>query len=140
MPNLKTYDLFLSHVWNYSSDYERVVKMLNEAFFFYWRNYSVPENKPLVDSNTWIGKNKLIAELDEQIKPVNCVLIFAGMYATYSDWIIEEIKIAQKYNKPIIGIQPWGQSRIPNIISENVDIMVGWNTVSIVSAIRKYSI
>ena len=61
------------------------------------------------------------------------------MYATYSDWIIEEIKIAQKYNKPIIGIQPWGQSRIPNIISENVDIMVGWNTVSIVSAIRKYS-
>ncbi|MCC8422878.1 hypothetical protein [Photorhabdus thracensis] len=37
----------------------------------------------------------------------------------------EEIKIAQSYNKPIIGIIPWGQERIPTEIQYIAKEMVG---------------
>ncbi len=140
MPELKTYDLFISHAWKYNDDYYRLEEMLKEAFFFKWRNYSVPVHDPLIDPNTIVGKNKLISMLDAQVKPVNCVLILSGMYASHSDWILKEIEIAKAYNKPIIGVKPWGLINVPTIIQNSANTIVGWNTDTIVNAIRTYSI
>lgn len=140
MPNLKTYDLFLSHAWRYNYDYYRLEEMLNDAPLFYWRNYSVPEHSPLIDPATPAGKRTLTNELDQQVRPTNCVIILAGMYAAHSDWIEKEIQLANNYNKPIIGVKPWGQQRVPLIVQNNAVEMVGWNTSTIVSAIRRNSI
>ena len=136
MPQLKTYDVFISHAWNYHEDYFRVVQFLNDALYFNWRNYSVPEHDP-VDGNS----NRMLKEaLKRQMRPANIVLILAGMYAAHSGWIDFEIEFSLQINKPMIGIRPWGQQRIPKIVSDNVDVMVGWQTDSIISAIRKYSL
>ena len=140
MPTLKIYDLFISHAWFYSKGYNRVVELLKDASNFSWRNYSVPEHDPVVDPNTDVGRRKLTSELDDQIRPVNCFLVIAGMYATYKYWIQKEVEIAQSYGKPIIGLIPWGQANTPVYIQEASKEMVGWNTSSIVSAIRTYSI
>lgn len=140
MPSLKIYDLFLSHSWRYNADYYRLEQMLKEAPLFYWRNYSVPEHDPLIDPNTSVGKSKLTALLDRQVKPVNCVVILGGMYAAHSEWILKEIQIAQSYNKPIIGVYPWGQLNMPLAIQNAAHELVGWNTSTIVSAIRRNSI
>lgn len=140
MPILKTYDLFISHAWFYSKGYNRVVELLNDASNFTWRNYSVPEHDPVVDPNTDVGRRKLTNELDQQIRPVNCFLVIAGMYASYKYWIQKEVEIAQSYGKPVIGLIPWGQERTPSYIQEAADEMIGWNTSSIVSAIRTHSI
>lgn len=140
MPQLKTYDLFISHAWRYNEDYYRLVNLLNGAPNFKWRNYSVPEHDPVLDPDDEQDAKILTAELDGQIKPVNCVLIISGMYVTHSKWIQTEINIAQKYGKPIIGIKPRGQERIPVAVSSVAKEMVGWNTDSIVSAIRKHSL
>ena len=136
MPALKTYDLFISHAWTRNAEYDRLVKMLNEASNFKWRNYSVTKQDPLDVNND----AKLTAALKRQIRPVNCVLILAGMYVNHRKWIKKEIAIAQDLNKPIVGIKPWGQQRTPVEVQEAADIMVGWNTSSIVKAIRDYSI
>lgn len=140
MPGLKTYDLFISHAWRYNDDYYRLEKLLNNAPYFSWRNYSVPEHDPKVDPDTETGKRVLLIGLENQIRPVNCVLILAGMYAHYSYWINKEIELAQSYNKPIIGIYPWGQVNAPRVITNVANEMVGWNTITIVSAIRRNSI
>jgi hypothetical protein len=140
MPELKIYDLFLSHAWRYNDDYYRLEKMLKEAPLFKWRNYSVPEHDPLIDPDTPIGKSKLTELMDRQVRPVNCVLILGGMYAAYSEWILKEIKIAQGYNKPIIGVYPWGQQNMPIVVQNAAVELVRWNTDSIVSAIRRHSI
>ena len=140
MPALKTYDLFISHAWNYNADYYKLESFLNKAPLFKWRNYSVPEHDPLIDPKSNTGRGKLLKMLDIQLRPSNCVLILGGMYASYSDWINKEIELAIKYNKPIVAIYPWGQQRMPNIIQESADEIVGWNTNSIVNAIRKNSI
>jgi MTH538 TIR-like domain (DUF1863) len=140
MPELKTYDLFLSHAWRYNDDYYKLEKMLKEAILFKWRNYSVPKHDPLIDPNSYAGKAKLTELLDRQVKPVNCVLILGGMYAAYSEWILKEIKLAQGYNKPIIGVYPWGQQNMPLAIQNAATELVGWNTNTIVSAIRRNSL
>lgn len=62
------------------------------------------------------------------------------MYVNYRDWIQYEMKLAQHYNKPIIGIRPWGAERIPVAVQQSAAAMVGWNTRSIVRAVRNYAI
>lgn len=141
MPELKTYDLFISHAWKYNEDYHRLINLIKNANYFKYRNYSVPEHDPVIDPNTPIGVTKLKELLDKQIKPVNCVLIICGMYVNHKFWIQTEIEIAAaKYNKPIIGVIPWGAERVPVEVQNVANEMVRWNTDSIVTAIRKHSI
>lgn len=137
MPDLKTYDLFISHAWCHNEDYQRLEEMLLEAGLFKWRNYSVSKENPLIKTETHSDKKELLQQLDKQIKPVNAVLILGGMYVAYSEWIQHEIKIAQSYSKPIIGIYPWGHEKMPQAVSNAAIELVGWNTNSIVTAIRK---
>ncbi len=136
MPALKTYDLFISHAWTHNAEYDRLVRMLRATPNFKPRNYSVPKDDPL-DAN---NDAKLTAALRRQIRPVNCVLILAGMYANHRKWIKKEISIAQKLGKPIVGVNPRGHRRTPIAVQEAADVMVGWNTSSIVRAMRDYSI
>lgn len=140
MPVLKTYSLFISHAWNYGDDYTRMVDLLQKAPDFSWRNYSCPRWDPAVDPKTKYTKAALLDSLRDQIRPVNCVLVLAGMYVAYSEWIQAEIDIATGYKKPIVGVKCWGSERIPGAVSNAANAIVGWNTSSIVQAIRDYSL
>lgn len=142
MPYLKTYDLFISHAWKYGSDYDRLVNLLDNASAFYYRNYSAPSDKPLHNLNSTDVKTKsqIKNAIERKIAPVNAVLVISGMYANNREWMEEEIRIAQKFNKPIIAIKPYGTTIIPTYIQSIANVVVNWNTDSIVSAIRQYSI
>ena len=135
---MSTYNVFISHAWKYSEHYNKIVQWLNEAAAegkLTWKNYSVPSHDPLIDPNTQVGKTKLKEALKGQIRPASVVIILAGMYAAHSDWIDFEIDTAIDYDKYIIGVKPWGQERVPLKISNNADIMVGWNKDSVINAI-----
>ncbi|MYA09512.1 MAG: nuclease [Holophagales bacterium] len=136
MPLLKTYDIFLSHAWAYHSDYYSVQRFLNDAPSFRWRNYSVPEHDPLQPHSPFA----LREQLKRQIRPVNVVLILSGMYVAHSSWIQFEIDFANALSKPMIGVRPWGQQRVPLAVKHSVKEMVGWQTESIVSAVRRWAI
>ncbi len=140
MPQLKTYGLFISHAWEYNDDYYRLVDMLDGAPNFLWKNYSVPEHDPVLDPDDPGDRKSLIEELKQQIRPVNCVLVLSGMYVAHSFWIQKEIDIAVGYGKPIVGIRPRGQERVPQAVSAVAEEIVGWTTSSIVEAIREHSI
>jgi len=136
MPPLKTYRLFISHAWKYGDDYDRMVDLLNDASYFSWANYSVPVDKAFEK----MTKSQLKDELRDQIRPVNAVLILGGMYVSYSDWIQFEIDFAQEIGKPIIGVKPWGAKVMPKAVSDAADVIVGWNTSTVVQAIRDYAL
>ncbi len=137
MPALKTYDLFISHAWTYGESYKRLTQFLDDAPSFCYRNYSAPSDKPLQDLNGTDAKTKaqIEAAIDRKIRPVNCVLVLSGMYAAHREWMQYEIDKAVEMGKPIIGIKPWGNQQIPTAVSSVADVMVGWNTQSIVQAI-----
>lgn len=78
--------------------------------------------------------------MTRQINPSQVVIILGGMYAAHSAWIEYEIKEAKRLNKPIIGVRPWGQERTPQIVQDASWVpLVGWNSASVVSAVRQLS-
>jgi hypothetical protein len=132
MPYLHNYKLFISHAWSYSESYERTEKFLKEAPNFSWTNFSVPKIDPLQAQ----GGVSLEEQLRRQIRPVQCVIIIAGMYVAHSSWIQFEIDFARELQKPILGIIPWGAERTPVAVSLAANLMVKWNSASIVHGIR----
>ncbi len=134
MSNLKEYHILISHSWDYDEQYKKVRDYLDEANYFKWKNYSVPITKPIdVDC-----KRELKEKLREKISQCSGIIVLAGMYVDYSEWIDFEIDTAVAQGKPIIGVKPWGQERIPAKVQNNAVKMVGWNSSSIVQAVRDY--
>ena len=134
---MRTYNLFVSHSWAYRDAYENLVGLLDSRSYFYYQNYSVPKNDPVHTNGT---DRQLYEAIRGKISPCSVVLILAGVYATYSKWIDKEISIAKNefYSpKPIIAIEPWGSKRTSLKVKDAADRIVGWNTESIVSAIRE---
>ena len=136
MPELRDYHILISHSWDYNDQYETVKKWLDEAKYFTWTNYSVPFTKPL-DVNS---KKELKDKIRTRISLCICIIILSGMYVDYSEWIDYEIDTAIELGKPIIGIKPWGQERIPKKVQDNANIIVGWNSASVVQAVRDYAL
>lgn len=142
MPALKTYDLFISHAWQYGNSYDRLVKLLDDAPYFYYRNYSAPSENPLrtLKGTDAMTKRQIMDAIERKIKPVNCVLIISGLYTSHHEWMQYEIETAVRLGKPVIGIVPWGNTEVPAIVRLHSDTIVNWNTDSIVRAIRDFSI
>lgn len=136
MPTLHRYRVFMSHAWRYHDAYDRLVSFLDDAPNFIYANYSVPIDKKFDD----MTNAELKDELRDQIRPTECVVVLAGLYVSYSEWIQFEIDYAKASMKPIVGVQPWGSTRTPAAVANAANIIVGWNTSSIVDAIRRYSL
>lgn len=110
--------------------------MLKAAPNFKHSNSSVPEHDPLKAKTD----RELEAKLYNQIRPAQSVLILGGMYVAHSKWIQKEIDIANSMGKPIIGIRPRGSEMVPVAVKNSAKELVGWNTPSIVDAIRRNSL
>lgn len=137
---MKTYNLFISHSWSYSDAFDRLRNLLDNRPYFSYRDYSVPKDEPIHTSGT---DKELYEAIVSRMRPCHIVVIMAGVYSTYSKWINKEIRAANKgflNPKPIIGVKPWGQTNVSSVVVENVDVLVGWNTESVVNAVRRYSI
>lgn len=133
------YNLFISHSWNYSDAYKKLIQLLNNADRFEYRNYSVPKNDPIHNApNQYLLKEAI----KRQMNSANCVIILAGVYSSYSKWINVEIDLAKKgfgTPKRIIAIEPWGAEKTSAVVKAAADEIVKWNTQSIVDAIRRQS-
>lgn len=131
MPKKKRYPIFISHCWDYSSEYDRLDRMFGKAKYSLFPNCSVPKDDKF-DTKT---DRQLEAALRRQIRPAHTVLVIAGMYVNHRKWIQKEIDIAQRMNKNIVIIRPHGAERMPREL-QDFPQQVGWNTSSIVQAIR----
>lgn len=129
------YNLFISQSWAYGDAYDGLINLLNKRRYFEYRNYSVPKNDPIHNAK---NDSQLRTAIRKQMQPVSCVLILAGVYSTYSKWINIEIELAKEMGKRIIAIEPWASQKTSQTVKNNADVIVGWNTESIVKAIRNY--
>ncbi len=129
----KTYRLFISHSWKYGDAYDKMVKFLDDQGISYY-DHSVPKDDP-VHTN---GTDKQLREaIDAKIKGCSGVIILAGVYATYSKWINEEIKISGDYSKSIIAVEPWASEKTSTVVKDAADRIVKWNGKSLADAIRE---
>jgi hypothetical protein len=135
----RLYRLFISHAWDYGDEYDRFVKLLNSDLFFKWENVSVPKDDPL-PLNPLFPKSYryLVRQIDDRIKQCDCLLVLAGMYVNHRGWIQSEIEAAREYNKPIIAVEPFGNQRLPSMLTIQMIESVGWRRESVVAAIKKH--
>lgn len=132
----KTYRLFISHSWAYGDAYEKIIQFFEDQNLDYY-DHSVPINDPIHTNGT---DKQLREAIDAKIKGTSCVVILAGIYSSYSKWIQKEIEIAKSYGKPIIAVEPWESEKTSQIVKDNADIIVKWQSKSVVDAIKTYSI
>lgn len=135
-----TYNLFISHSWTYGDAYEKLVSMLDSRWHFWFKNYSVPKDDPIHNA----PNDRLLYEaIERQINPTSCVIFMAWKYSTYSKWINKEIEIALNMWKPIVWVIPWANEQVSSSVQDAVKQswwkLVGWNTESIIAAIREVS-
>ena len=136
MTLLRNYHIMISHSWDYMLHYNTITGWLNNSKCFMRTNYSVPLYKPLDVKS----KQELKAKFRDRISLCSCVIILSGMYVAYSEWIDYEIDVAIELGKPIVGVKPWGQEHIPRKVQDNADVIVRWNSASVVNAVRDYAI
>ena len=86
------------------------------------------------------GIYELRQKLKNRISMSSCIIVLSGMYVNYSNWIDYEIDTAIELGKPIIGVIPWGQERIPRKIKDDATVLVGWNSFPIIDAVRNYAL
>ena len=135
--SVRTYNLFISHSWNYGKHYDNLIALLKRRGYFKFKDYSVPRDDPIHNAGT---AAQLRAAIKGQMQPCNVVLIMAGVYANHSKWIKEEISLAKRgfsRPKPIIAIRPRGNKRMSAVVGGAANKTVRWNTESIVKAIRE---
>ena len=133
--------LFISHSWAYSDTYDGLIKLLDAAPRFEYKNFSVPKDNPIHRAPTDAALKAAIAQ---QMALSSVVIILAGVYATYSKWINIEMELAKTAfiyrKKPIIAVQPWAAERTSSVVKDAADRIVGWNTNSIITAIRELNV
>lgn len=133
----KTHNLFISHSWAYGDAYDKLSIMLQNRPYFFHKDFSIPRYDPI---HTNGSDKQLYDAIYNKIYLCGVVIIMAGVYSTYSKWINKEIEIAKKgfsIPKPILAIEPWGSQKTSKIVKDNADLIVGWNTESIISGIRQ---
>lgn len=136
----KTYNIFISHSWSYSDAYKKLTDLLDKRTYFSYKDYSIPKDDPVHTNGT---SQELQDAIKRKISPCHIIIIMGGVYSSYSKWIKKEIKIAQEEFtsiKPIVAVKPWGNTNLSQIVQDKADKIVGWNTVSIVDAIKELSL
>lgn len=133
---MNTYHLFISHSWNYSDSYDRLNQLLKAQPSFNYRNFLVPQDNPILDA---ANDAQLALAIENKILRCSAVLIMAGVYATHSRWINQEIEIAQRLGKPIIAVKPFGAERISTVVRKAANAECAWNSESVIRAIRLHA-
>ena len=130
-----SYNIFISHSWKYNDQYDALIRLFNSAPYFSYKDYSVPKNDPIHNAP---NQYQLKEAIRRQMQPASCVIILAGVYSTCSKWINIEIDLAKEMGKRIIAVEPWGSQRTSMVVKSAAHEIVGWNTASIVRAIRGF--
>jgi hypothetical protein len=129
------YLIFVSHSWDYVDDLKKLRGLLEARGYFNVEFTEVPPHDAINSDNSTYVKSVL----KKKILDSNIMLAMAGIYASHSDWMAWEIKTAKDNRIPIVGVIPRGQERLSKVVTENSVADVGWNTESIVAAIRAHS-
>lgn len=132
----KTYNIFISHSWNYSDEYDRLKRLLDKSGIKY-RDYSVPKNDPIHNAK---NDKELKEAIKNQMRNASVIIVLAGVYSTYSKWINIEMELAKEgffVDKKIIAVELFGSERTSSIVKQKADKIVKWNSLSIANAIKE---
>jgi len=137
MKETKCYDLFITHAWRFHDDWTRLSNLLDKTKGVAWRNFSLPWHDPAMNPNSKIGGQFIRSFLETQIIPSHAVVLLTSVYLIPSArlWFELEVEMAQKHNKPIVGLPLNEETLIPDDVSRFCDACCSWDSSEIFSTI-----
>ena len=67
---------------------------------------------------------------------VDIIVILAGLYNDNKEKIDDLIRIADKFDLPILLVRPYGLEEVPENIESKAKAIVGWNANCIIDSIK----
>lgn len=134
MPILKDRHLVISRARKDREIYDTVCEWLNTTNYFKWTDDSVSYNNELEEAD----RKRRMLLLRRNISKCGCVVLFAGMYNDYREWIDLAIDIANEMHKPLIGVRDWDENPMPKRMQINCRVGVKCQRNAIVAAIQEY--
>lgn len=132
----RPYYLFLSHTWSEGEDYERLVELLNARTLFTYKISMIGRDDPIHHLTT----SRLFPEiLKRQMNESQIVVIQAGKYEKFRNWVNAEVQVARKefsIPKPILVVKPWYIQYLDEETKLNADKVVDWDTEAIIKGIQ----
>ncbi|EIK96439.1 hypothetical protein PMM47T1_10947 [Pseudomonas sp. M47T1] len=132
---MSTYHLFISHSWDYSDAYERLLDLLGRDTTFNFKSHALPAPHPIVEASALELEQAIV----EHLQPCSALVIMAGVYPTYGRWIDKEIEVARRLGKAIIAIKPFGAERISPTVRNAANAECAWSTRHIIGAITLHA-
>jgi hypothetical protein len=124
--------IFVTHCWETSDDYLRVFEYLESQRNFFYRTYSVPEQRPQGD------KEALRESLRKQIAPCEAVIGLSSLFDAHQELLTFQLLFAQASHKPVILMKPFGtRKEVPKAILDLANEVVDWDERALVDAIRR---
>jgi hypothetical protein len=124
--------IFVTHCWETSDDYLRVFEYLESQRNFFYRTYSVPEQRPQGD------KEALRENLRKQIAPCEAVIGLSSLFDAHQELLTFQLLFAQASHKPVILMKPFGtRKEVPKAILDLANEVVDWDERALVDAIRR---
>jgi hypothetical protein len=130
--------IFISHSWSYSGHYDKLASWIFgepwtvDGRLLDFTDLSIPEDNPVHDADS---ASELESAIYQRIVLSDVVVIPMGMYANHSKWIKKEVEGSQRYQVPILAVDPWGAERTSSIVKEAADHEVGWTQKSVIGGV-----
>src|SRR5262249_9012209 len=122
-------NVFISHSWSYSDDYETLAGWLCESGWnvngvpLTFLDRSIPRDDPIHHAR---NKAELRTAIFQRIANSHVMVMPAGVYSTHSDWIQTEVEGAQFHRRPIVAVDKFGAERSSSIVQGAAAEIVGW--------------
>ena len=132
-----TYDLFLTHAWHYTDEWQQLVAIL-DRHLGRWRNWSLPWHDTSIDRYTADGKVQLDALLNGHISMTAAVILVPETAKTGDGrfWLNKQLELATKHSKPVIGVMPVSGDPFPESLASSTRTIVRRDAEEIVNAVR----
>lgn len=125
------YRVFVSHAWERTEEYSRLIEYLESTTNFYYRNVCDPDKAP-PGINIADGRSLIL----EAMKEAEVFVFIADMYSKYRDWFDFEMDAAKAHDLPVVVVEHFGPKDLTEDIRSHADRVVSWNARSIEDGIR----
>lgn len=134
----KTYELFISHGWEYNDNYYRMIEFLDKAQNALDAFTYEPASDAAHDAPHRKYEDELKVEMRAQIDRSDAVFILSDQYEHHAYWLDFAMDHARNSGIPVLGMRPWGEKNTPAAVEQHSDTLLQWNTGDVEKAINKY--
>ncbi len=132
MSEANPFQLFVTHAWEETEDYQRVFEYLESSGKFHYRNLS------RLDAPGSLADSEARREsLRAQIGPAEIVIALASLGRTQPDWLNFQVTFAQAAKRPVLLLPFFGvEAPIPPALKAMSNEIGAWDARALVASIR----